>query len=97
MDKAYILATIEARINILRKRIICYNSGTREDGTEITKGVADTYRAAATRDLRLLLLLAELVSTSTDRVTYGLSEEALKGLEQLMDPCERHRSVNNGV
>lgn len=92
MDKEYALMALNERIKILHKRYVTLCNNKNEDGKELTATVAQVSRSVTLKDLRLCKLVADLLKSETaKRLT--LCEDALNGLEQLMEPNEKHRRL----
>jgi len=92
MDKEYVLFTIRERIAELKHRYNMHCNMKDEFGKEFNRDVSAVYRSNVKRDLRLCMLVEELIVGTPGKLTV-LSDEATEGLEKLMEPYERHRRM----
>lgn len=93
MDKEYVLFTIRARIEELKNRYKMLCHGKDEQGNVLkNKGSAAVTRSQTKRDLNYCYLVEELITGTPGKLTI-LTDEAMEGLERLMEPCERHRRL----
>jgi len=92
MDKEYALYTIRERLGELKRRYNILCNGRDETGRELSYGTAANYRCDIKRDMNLLYLIEELIVASPGKLC-NLSDAAAKGLEMIMEPCERHRRL----
>ena len=97
MDKEYILFTLRERIKELKRRYGLINHGKDEHGRviETSENALRVRRHNIKRDLNLCKLIEELVVNNTKVLT--LSDDALVGLESIMEPMERHRRLRDQV
>lgn len=93
MDKEYVLFTLQERIAELKQRykMLCHLKD--EHGNDISnKYTAAVNRTQVKRDLNLCLLVEELITATPGKVCV-FSDEAIEGLERLIEPTERHRRL----
>jgi len=91
MDKEYVLYTIKQRIAELQKRYAKLCVGKDEDGNILsTTGYAQSCRTACKKELNLCLLVEALVMGTKTEL---LSEEAIEGLDRLIEPNDRHKRL----
>jgi hypothetical protein len=92
MDREYALIVLQERMKTLKHRYQMLCHGLDEQGNDVNRDVAATNRSLLRKDLDLCMLVEELlICTESDWLF--LSDEAVRGLERLMDPLERHRRL----
>jgi hypothetical protein len=94
MDKRYIETQVSDRLEVLRLRYRCAVNCKDENDMEIKSTVAATLRSQFKRELCLCKLVYDMLNNIPDDEIL-LSDEALYGLDRLIEPVERHRRLKN--
>jgi hypothetical protein len=92
VDKEYLEGMLEERIDILKDRYNQLNRLQDEYGNAVKYSVAAVNKSLIRKDLRTCILVLELMHIITeDELT--LTQEAMKGLDRLIEPMERFRNL----
>jgi hypothetical protein len=92
VNKTYVLSTVKDRAKLLKNRYRLAVNNKDELGMDMKPTVAAVVRSHLKRDYNLCKLVEELTESIIDE-KLALSEDALAGLDKLVEPIERHRRL----